>query len=58
MHVSKDRGKTFNAAQLPLINPEQFYSILDMSEDMVFVHVDRPGGEAASVQWSCLSLTD
>ncbi|XP_076824806.1 sortilin-like isoform X1 [Clavelina lepadiformis] len=42
MHVSKNEGHAWNAAQLPLINPEQFYSILDMTEDMVFVHVDKP----------------
>nr|CAB3266478.1 sortilin-like [Phallusia mammillata] len=43
MHISKDQGQTWNAAQLPLINPDQFYSILDMSESMVFVHVDAAG---------------
>ncbi|XP_039270860.2 sortilin-like [Styela clava] len=44
MHVSKDKGVTWDAAQIPLINKQQFYSLLDMSEDMVFVHVDADGG--------------
>lgn len=44
MHVSKDGGNTWDAAQIPLINKKQFYSILDMSEQMVFVHVDNAEG--------------
>ena len=44
LHVSKNEGHIWNAAQLPMIGREEFYSLLDMSEDMVFVHVDTPGG--------------
>ncbi|XP_078482964.1 sortilin isoform X2 [Ciona intestinalis] len=43
MHVSKNHGDSWDAAQLPLINRKQFYSLLDMSEDMVFIHVDVQG---------------
>ncbi|XP_032235720.1 sortilin [Nematostella vectensis] len=42
MHVSTDGGDTFDKAGVPSIFPEQFYSILDMSEGMVFLHVDSP----------------
>ena len=45
LHVSKNEGHAWNAAQLPMIGKQEFYSLLDMSEDMVFVHVDTPGGK-------------
>ena len=45
LHVSKNEGHAWNAAQLPMIGKEEFYSLLDMSEEMVFVHVDTPGGK-------------
>jgi len=45
LHVSKNEGHAWNAAQLPMIGKDEFYSLLDMSEDMVFVHVDTPGGK-------------
>ncbi len=45
LYVSKNQGHAWNAAQLPMIGKEQFYSFLDLSEDMVFLHVDQPGGE-------------
>ncbi|KAK3722294.1 hypothetical protein QZH41_009328 [Actinostola sp. cb2023] len=41
MHVSKDGGDTNDVAGVPSILPMQFYSILDMSEGMVFLHVDN-----------------
>lgn len=32
-------------AQLPSVGHEQFYSILAANDDLVFMHVDEPGGE-------------
>jgi len=43
MHVSTDNGDNFRAVQLPAISSEQFYSILDASENMIFMHVDDEG---------------
>lgn len=45
IHVSVDKGETWNMAQLPPVSHEQFYSILAANDDMVFMHVDEPGGE-------------
>ena len=41
-------------AQLPSVGQEQFYSILAANDDMVFMHVDEPGGKscAAAHPWS------
>lgn len=36
-------------AQLPSVGQEQFYSILAANDDMVFMHVDEPGGKSFSV---------
>lgn len=44
IQVSVDHGETWNMAQLPPVNHEQFYSILAANDDMVFMHVDEPGG--------------
>lgn len=46
IHVSVDQGETWDMAQLPTVGHEQFYSILAANNDMVFMHVDEPGGEA------------
>uniref|UniRef100_A0A3P9HUI0 Si:dkey-159a18.1 n=1 Tax=Oryzias latipes TaxID=8090 RepID=A0A3P9HUI0_ORYLA len=43
MYFSSDQGKTFSQALLPSASTEQFYSILDGDEDMLFMHVDNPG---------------
>ncbi|XP_051911502.1 LOW QUALITY PROTEIN: sortilin [Hippocampus zosterae] len=43
MYFSSDQGDTFNRALLPSASTEQFYSILDGDEDMLFMHVDNPG---------------
>ena len=45
IHVSMDGGDVWNMAQLPVVNHEQFYSILTANQDMVFMHVDDPGGQ-------------
>ncbi|XP_031571745.1 sortilin-like [Actinia tenebrosa] len=52
MQVSKDGGDTFENAQVPKIKPEQFYSILDMSEGMVFLHVDDIGDSGKGVLYT------
>lgn len=44
IHVSVDGGQVWNIAQLPSVNHEQFYSILAATRDMIFMHVDDPGG--------------
>lgn len=36
-------------AQLPSVGQEQFYSILAANDDMVFMHVDEPGGKCLAV---------
>ncbi|XP_014670046.1 PREDICTED: sortilin-like [Priapulus caudatus] len=41
--VSTDGGDTWDEAQVPAIRPEQFFTILDGSEGMVFLHVDELG---------------
>ncbi|XP_048123781.1 sortilin isoform X1 [Alosa alosa] len=43
IYVSSDQGDKFNKAQLPSASTEQFYSVLDGDEDMIFMHVDKPG---------------
>ncbi|XP_026125965.1 sortilin-like [Carassius auratus] len=43
IHVSVDKGETWNMAQLPPVGHEQFYSILAANDEMVFMHVDEPG---------------
>lgn len=43
--MSVDQGDTWNMAQLPPVGHEQFYSILAANDEMVFMHVDEPGGE-------------
>lgn len=45
IHVSTDQGEVWNMAQLPPVGHEQFYSILAANDEMVFMHVDEPGGE-------------
>lgn len=46
IYVSVDQGDTWNMAQLPAVGHEQFYSILAANDDMVFMHVDEPGGQS------------
>ncbi|XP_018602631.2 sortilin [Scleropages formosus] len=43
IYVSSNLGDSFNRAQLPSATKEQFYSVLDGDEDMIFMHVDDPG---------------
>ncbi|XP_064632008.1 sortilin-like isoform X2 [Lineus longissimus] len=52
MEVSTDGGQTWNEAQLPTITHDRFYSILDMSEDMIFMHVDSPGDSGHGTLYS------
>ena len=46
IYVSVDQGETWNMAQLPPVGHEQFYSILAANDEMVFMHVDEPGGKS------------
>ncbi|CAM4565993.1 unnamed protein product [Leuciscus chuanchicus] len=43
IYVSSDQGDHLKKAQLPSVTTEQFYSVLDGDEDMIFMHVDNPG---------------
>jgi len=43
LYVSKSQGNAWNSAQVPMVGKDEFYSLLDMSEDMIFLHVDVPG---------------
>ncbi|XP_056000004.1 sortilin-like isoform X2 [Ostrea edulis] len=43
MKISTNHGKTWHTAQLPTITGDRFFSVLDMSENLVFMHVDNPG---------------
>lgn len=45
--MSTDQGDTWSMAQLPSVGQEQFYSILAANDDMVFMHVDEPGGKSS-----------
>ncbi|TSX44508.1 Sortilin [Bagarius yarrelli] len=45
IYVSLDNGDRFTKALLPSASSEQFYSVLDGDEDMIFMHVDSPGDE-------------
>lgn len=47
IHVSVDGGEVWNMAQVPTVNHEQFYSILAATQDMIFMHVDDPGGQSS-----------
>ncbi|CAD5115363.1 DgyrCDS4342 [Dimorphilus gyrociliatus] len=41
--VSIDEAKTWIEAQVPHLTSDRFFSVLDMSEDLIFLHVDNPG---------------
>uniref|UniRef100_A0A8C4X6D0 Sortilin-like n=1 Tax=Erpetoichthys calabaricus TaxID=27687 RepID=A0A8C4X6D0_ERPCA len=43
IYVSSDQGDNFNQAQLPSATEEQFYSVLQADEEMIFMHVDDEG---------------
>ncbi|XP_061108257.1 sortilin [Conger conger] len=45
IYVSSNQGDIFNKAQLPSATIEQFYSVLDGDEDMIFMHVDDPAAD-------------
>lgn len=49
MHVSKNGGDSWDPVQVPTVTPERFYSIMDMSEGMIFLHVDDPGDTGRGV---------
>ncbi|MBN3297303.1 SORT protein, partial [Amia calva] len=43
IYISTDQGDSFNQAQLPSATMEQFYSVLEADNEMIFMHVDEPG---------------
>lgn len=43
MMVSNDNSSTWREAQIPRIESDRFYAIMDMSEGMIFLHVDNNG---------------
>ncbi|KAK3799662.1 hypothetical protein RRG08_027168 [Elysia crispata] len=43
MMISTDGGSTWDEAKIPTINGDRFYSVMDMSEGLIFMHVDNPG---------------
>ncbi|BFZ10688.1 hypothetical protein BsWGS_13727 [Bradybaena similaris] len=43
MMISTDGGDSWNEAQLPTLTGDRFFSVLDMSEGLIFMHVDNPG---------------
>ncbi|KAM9467749.1 sortilin isoform 2-T2 [Clarias gariepinus] len=45
LYVSTDLGDRFTKAVLPTASTDQFYSVLDADDDMIFMHVDSPGDE-------------
>lgn len=52
MHVSKNGGDSWDPVQVPTVTPERFYSILDMSEGLIFLHVDGPGDTGKGVLYT------
>lgn len=52
MHVSKNGGDSWDPVQVPTVEPERFYSIMDMSEGMIFLHVDDPGDTGRGVLYT------
>ncbi|XP_022099300.1 sortilin-like [Acanthaster planci] len=52
LYVSKDDGETWNPTQLPVITINQFFSVLDMNEGMLFIHVDDEGGTGSGTLYT------
>ncbi|KAK3610584.1 hypothetical protein CHS0354_009024 [Potamilus streckersoni] len=52
LKISTDGGKTWNEARLPTVTQDRFYSVLDMSEGLVFMHVDDPGDTGHGVLYT------
>lgn len=52
MHVSKNGGDSWDPVQVPAVTPERFYSILDMSEGMIFLHVDESGDTGRGILYT------
>ncbi|CAL8069668.1 unnamed protein product [Calicophoron daubneyi] len=42
LSLSTDGGKSFHSVYLPTVHPERFYSVLEVEDDLAFVHVDAP----------------
>ncbi|XP_060586327.1 sortilin-like [Ruditapes philippinarum] len=39
--ISTDGGTVFKEVQLPTIEPDRFFSVMDIEENMIFMHVDN-----------------
>ncbi|XP_012945105.2 sortilin [Aplysia californica] len=52
MMISSDGGESWNEAQLPTLIGDRFYSVLDMSEGLIFMHVDNPGDTGHGVLYT------
>ncbi|XP_055883835.1 sortilin-like [Biomphalaria glabrata] len=50
--ISSDGGKSWDEAQLPTLTGDRFFSVLDMSEGMIFMHVDNPGDTGHGVLYT------
>ncbi|CAL1538547.1 unnamed protein product [Lymnaea stagnalis] len=55
MMISSDGGDTWNEAQLPTLTGDRFFSVLDMSEGLIFMHVDNPGDTGHGVLYTSSS---
>ncbi|TGZ57949.1 hypothetical protein CRM22_009802 [Opisthorchis felineus] len=42
LSVSKDGGKSFKPVYLPMVQSERFFSVLEVEDDLAFLHVDAP----------------
>ncbi|KAH9512967.1 Sortilin [Bulinus truncatus] len=52
MMISSDGGNTWNEAQLPTLTGDRFFSVLDMSDGLIFMHVDNPGDTGHGVLYT------
>ncbi|XP_072181628.1 sortilin-like [Diadema setosum] len=55
LHVSNDQGNTWQPTQLPAITSDRFFSVLDMSEGLIFMHVDDPGNTGTGTIYTSAS---
>ncbi|BFZ08463.1 hypothetical protein BsWGS_11502 [Bradybaena similaris] len=55
MLISSDGGDTWGEAQLPTLTGDRFFSVLDMSEGLIFMHVDNPGDTGHGVLYTSSS---
>ncbi|XP_025108123.1 sortilin-like [Pomacea canaliculata] len=56
LKVSNDAGSSWSEAQLPTITNDRFFSVLDMSEKLIFMHVDNPGDTGHGTLYTSSSM--